>query len=97
MCIRDSVNGIWHKVGWGSLLFIVVVSCVLLAIVIVVNVFMARRPVSYTHLLLLFRENVPESAFTFTRMPQKARLRLLCANGPVGQGYTCLLYTSRCV
>ena len=31
------------KVGWGSLLFIVVVSCVLLAIVIVVNVFMARR------------------------------------------------------
>ncbi len=38
--------------------------------------------------LLLFRENVPESAFTFTRMPQKARLRLLCANGPVGQGYT---------
>ncbi len=37
------VNGIWHKVGWGSLLFIVVVSCVLLAIVIVVNVFMARR------------------------------------------------------
>ena len=38
--------------------------------------------------LLLFRENVPESAFTFTRMPQKARLRLLCANGPGGQGYT---------
>ena len=38
--------------------------------------------------LLLFRENAPESAFTFTRMPQKARLRLLCANGPVGQGYT---------
>ena len=38
--------------------------------------------------LLLFRENVPESAFTFTRMPQKARLRLLCANGPAGQGYT---------
>lgn len=37
------VNGIWHKVGWGSLLFIVVVSCVLLAIVIVINVFMARR------------------------------------------------------
>ncbi|WHG28000.1 bile acid:sodium symporter [Escherichia coli] len=37
------VNGIWHKVGWGSLLFIVVISWVLLAIVIVVNVFMARR------------------------------------------------------
>ncbi|XNM76275.1 bile acid:sodium symporter [Escherichia coli] len=36
-------HGIWHKVGWGSLLFIVVVSCVLLAIVIVVDVFMARR------------------------------------------------------
>ncbi len=28
------VNGIWHKVGWGSLLFIVVVSLILLAIVI---------------------------------------------------------------
>ncbi len=35
------VSGI--KLGGGSLLFIVVVSCVLLAIVIVVNVFMARR------------------------------------------------------
>ena len=37
------VNGIWKKVGAGSLLFIVVVSCVLLAIVIAVNVFVARR------------------------------------------------------
>lgn len=37
------VNGIWHKVGLGSLLFIVVVSPVLLAIVIAVNVFVARR------------------------------------------------------
>ncbi|MDU6252092.1 MAG: bile acid:sodium symporter family protein, partial [Cutibacterium avidum] len=33
------VNGIWHRVGAGSLLFIVVVSIVLLAIVIAVNVF----------------------------------------------------------
>jgi sodium/bile acid cotransporter 7 len=37
------VNGIWHKVGVGSLLFIVVVSLVLLAIVIGINVFAARR------------------------------------------------------
>jgi sodium/bile acid cotransporter 7 len=37
------VNGIWHKVGAGSLLFIVVVSLVLLAIVIAVNVFVARK------------------------------------------------------
>ena len=37
------VNGIWHKVGVGSLLFIVVASIVLLAIVIVVNIFVARR------------------------------------------------------
>ncbi|MDU2819793.1 bile acid:sodium symporter family protein [Enterobacter sp.] len=37
------VNGIWHKVGAGSLLFIVVVSIVLLAIVIAVNVFVARK------------------------------------------------------
>lgn len=37
------VNGIWHKVGVGSLLFIVVVSLVLLAIVIAINVFVARR------------------------------------------------------
>jgi sodium/bile acid cotransporter 7 len=37
------VNGIWHKVGVGSLLFIVVVSMVLLAIVIAINVFVARR------------------------------------------------------
>ncbi|SUG46599.1 transporter, bile acid/Na+ symporter family [Salmonella enterica subsp. arizonae] len=37
------VNGIWHKVGWGSLLFIVVVSLVLLAIVIAINVFVARK------------------------------------------------------
>jgi len=36
------VNGIWHKVGIGSLLFIVIVSIVLLAIVIA-NVFVARR------------------------------------------------------
>lgn len=37
------VNGIWHKVGVGSLLFIVVVSGILLAIVIAINVFVARR------------------------------------------------------
>jgi sodium/bile acid cotransporter 7 len=37
------VNGIWHKVGLGSLLFIGVVSCILLAIVIAVNVFVARK------------------------------------------------------
>lgn len=37
------VNGIWHKVGVGSLLFIVVASLVLLAIVIVVNVVVARK------------------------------------------------------
>lgn len=37
------VNGIWHKVGVGSLLFIVVVSCVLLAIVIAVNTLVARK------------------------------------------------------
>lgn len=37
------VNGIWHKVGIGSLLFIVVVSIVLLAIVIGINVFVARK------------------------------------------------------
>ena len=37
------VNGIWHKVGIGSLLFIVIVSIVLLAIVIAINVFVARR------------------------------------------------------
>ncbi|WP_297201475.1 bile acid:sodium symporter family protein [uncultured Pluralibacter sp.] len=37
------VNGIWHKVGVGSLLFIVVVSCVLLAIVIAINIFVARK------------------------------------------------------
>ncbi|MCL6744654.1 bile acid:sodium symporter family protein [Kosakonia sp. R1.Fl] len=37
------VNGIWHKVGIGSLLFIVVASLVLLAIVIVVNVVVARK------------------------------------------------------
>lgn len=36
------VNGIWHKVGWGSLLFIVVSSIGLLAIVIVINTFVAR-------------------------------------------------------
>lgn len=37
------VNGIWQKVGVGSLLFIVVASIVLLAIVIAVNIFVARR------------------------------------------------------
>lgn len=37
------VHGIWHKVGVGSLLFIVVVSLVLLAIIIAINVFAARR------------------------------------------------------
>lgn len=37
------VNGIWHKVGVGSLLFIVAASLVLLAIVIVVNVVVARK------------------------------------------------------
>ncbi|WP_058912669.1 bile acid:sodium symporter family protein [Entomohabitans teleogrylli] len=36
-------HGIWHKVGLGTLLFIVVVSLVLLAIVIVVNIVVARR------------------------------------------------------
>ncbi len=36
------VNGIWHKVGMGSLLFIVIVSLVLLAIVIGVNILVAR-------------------------------------------------------
>jgi sodium/bile acid cotransporter 7 len=36
------VNGIWHKVGVGSLLFIVVVSLVLLAIVIAINI-VARK------------------------------------------------------
>lgn len=37
------VNGIWHKVGVGSLLFIVIVSLILLAIVIVVNTVVARK------------------------------------------------------
>ncbi|AJF74318.1 MULTISPECIES: bile acid:sodium symporter family protein [Raoultella] len=37
------VNGIWHKVGPGSLLFIVAVSIVLLAIVIAINIFVARK------------------------------------------------------
>lgn len=37
------VNGIWHKVGPGSLLFIVAVSVVLLAIVIAINIFVARK------------------------------------------------------
>ncbi len=37
------VNGIWHKVGVGSLLFIVVFSIVLLAIVIAINIFAARK------------------------------------------------------
>ncbi|QJT81873.1 bile acid:sodium symporter family protein [Kosakonia sp. MUSA4] len=37
------VNGIWHKVGVGSLLFIVAASLVLLAIVITVNIVVARK------------------------------------------------------
>ncbi|WLI75821.1 bile acid:sodium symporter family protein [Kosakonia sp. H02] len=37
------VNGIWHKVGLGSLLFIVAASLVLLAIVITVNIVVARK------------------------------------------------------
>lgn len=37
------MNGIWHKVGPGSLLFIVAVSVVLLAIVIAINIFVARK------------------------------------------------------
>ncbi|ORJ51707.1 hypothetical protein B2M27_04430 [Kluyvera intermedia] len=37
------VNGIWHKIGVGSLLFIVVFSIVLLAIVIAINIFAARK------------------------------------------------------
>ncbi|MBJ3815145.1 bile acid:sodium symporter [Shimwellia pseudoproteus] len=36
-------HGIWHKVGVGTLLFIVVVSLVLLAIVIAINTLVARR------------------------------------------------------
>ncbi|NIG76163.1 bile acid:sodium symporter [Klebsiella sp. Ap-873] len=36
-------HGIWHKVGAGSLLFIVISSLVLLAVVITVNIFVARR------------------------------------------------------
>ncbi|WP_435948311.1 bile acid:sodium symporter family protein [Dryocola sp. BD586] len=36
-------HGIWHKVGAGSLLFIVVASLVLLGIVITINIFVARR------------------------------------------------------
>jgi predicted Na+-dependent transporter len=36
------VNGIWHKVGAGSLLFIVVVSMVLLAIVIATSLWHAN-------------------------------------------------------
>lgn len=36
-------HGIWHRIGLGSLLFIVVVSLVLLAIVISINIFAARR------------------------------------------------------
>ncbi|MEZ2602639.1 bile acid:sodium symporter family protein [Kluyvera intermedia] len=37
------VNGIWHKVGVGSLLFIVIVSIVLLALIILINTVVARR------------------------------------------------------
>ncbi|GAB50806.1 bile acid:sodium symporter family protein [Atlantibacter hermannii] len=37
------VHGIWHKVGMGSLLFIVIVSLVLLAIVIGINILVARK------------------------------------------------------
>ena len=36
-------HGIWHKVGLGSLLFIVAVSLVLLAMVISINMLVARR------------------------------------------------------
>lgn len=36
-------HGIWHKVGMGSLLFIAAASLVLLAIVITVNIVVARR------------------------------------------------------
>ncbi len=36
-------HGIWHKVGAGSLLFIIVVSVILLAMVIAINTLMARR------------------------------------------------------
>ncbi|NMC25590.1 MAG: bile acid:sodium symporter, partial [Serratia sp.] len=35
-------QGIWHQVGIGSLLFIVVVSLVLLALILVINTYMAR-------------------------------------------------------
>ena len=37
------VNGIWHKVGVGSLVFIIVVSLILLALVIGINTFVARK------------------------------------------------------
>lgn len=37
------VNGIWHKVGLGSLMFIVAASIVLLAIVIAINILVARK------------------------------------------------------
>lgn len=37
------VEGIWHKVGWDDLLSILLVSCVLLALVIVINMQAARR------------------------------------------------------
>ncbi|GAA3904450.1 MULTISPECIES: bile acid:sodium symporter family protein [Gibbsiella] len=36
-------HGIWHQVGIGSMAFIVLVSLVLLAIVLVVNTYMARK------------------------------------------------------
>jgi len=35
-------QGIWHQVGLGSLLFIVVFSLVLLAFILVINTYMAR-------------------------------------------------------
>lgn len=37
------VHGIWHKVGGDSLLFITLASLILLAIVIVINIFVARK------------------------------------------------------
>ncbi|MGL6020477.1 MAG: bile acid:sodium symporter family protein [Gibbsiella quercinecans] len=36
-------HGIWHQVGIGSMAFIVLVSLVLLAIVLVINIYMARK------------------------------------------------------
>lgn len=36
-------HGIWHQVGIGSMAFIVLVSLILLAIVLVINIYMARK------------------------------------------------------